>query len=124
MNITIAESVVMKLLWASRRPMRSEQLVSELGPSQGWSETTTRTLLSRLVKKGMVAAEPDGGRKFLYRPLVSQADYQHAESKGLIERLFDGQLGPFVAQFSAREKLSPADIAQLKRLLDELDDGD
>jgi BlaI family penicillinase repressor len=122
MNITVAESLLMKLLWA-RSPQRSEELVAELGPSQGWSETTTRTLLSRLVKKGMVAADSEG-RKFLYRPLVSQADYLHFESKGLIERLFDGRVGPFVAQFSAREKLSAADIAQLKRLISEFEDGE
>jgi BlaI family penicillinase repressor len=122
MNITLAESLLMKLLWA-RNPQRSEELVAELGPSQGWSETTTRTLLSRLVKKGMVAADGEG-RKFLYRPLVSQADYLHFESKGLIERLFDGQLGPFVAQFSEREKLTAEDVAQLKRLISEFEDGE
>jgi predicted transcriptional regulator len=122
MNITVAESVLMKLLWA-RSPQRSEELVADLGPSQGWSETTTRTLLGRLVKKGMVGAETQG-RKFLYRPLVSEADYLHHESKGLIERLFEGRLGPFVAQFSEREKLTAADIAQLKRLISEFEDGE
>lgn len=123
MNITVAESVVMKLLWA-RSPRPSEELVSELAPTQGWSETTTRTLLSRLVKKGMVAAEPAEGRKFLYRPLVSQGDYLHAESKGLIERLFDGRLAPFVAQFGEREKLTAADIAEMKRLISEFEDDE
>lgn len=122
MNITVAESVIMKLLWA-RNPQRSEEMVAELGPSQGWSETTTRTLLGRLVKKGMVGAEAEG-RKFLYRPLVTQADYLHSESKGLIERLFEGRVGPFVAQFSEREKLTAADIAELKRLISEFEDGE
>lgn len=121
MNITVAESEIMKLLWA-KNPRRSEELVSELAPTHGWSETTTRTLLSRLVKKGMVAAEPAEGRKFSYRPLVSQADYQHSESKGLIERLFEGRLGPFVAQFSERERLTAADVAELKRLISEFED--
>jgi BlaI family penicillinase repressor len=119
-TITVAESLVMKLLWA-RSPRRSEELIAELGPSENWSETTVRTLLARLVKKGAVAAEPEG-RRFLYRPLISQADYLHAESKGLIERLFQGQIGPFVAQFSEREKLTAADVAHLKRLIQDYED--
>jgi BlaI family penicillinase repressor len=122
MNITAAESLIMKLLWA-KSPRPSDELVAELGPAQSWSETTIRTLLARLVKKGAVSSEPDG-RRFLYRPLVSQADYLHEESRGLIERLFDGQVGPFVAQFVEREKLTAADIAQLKRLISEYEDGE
>ncbi|HEY3948881.1 BlaI/MecI/CopY family transcriptional regulator [Phenylobacterium sp.] len=122
MNVTVAESLVMKLLWA-RSPRRSEELIAELGPSENWSETTVRTLLARLVKKGAVAAEPDG-RRFLYRPLISEADYLHAESKGLIQRLFDGRLGPFVTQFSEREKLTAEDVAHLKRLISDYEDGE
>src|ERR1700760_3571072 len=105
----------MKLLWA-KSPRPSEELIAELCPAEAWSETTVRTLLARLVKKGAVAADPEG-RRFLSRPLISQADYRHAESKGLIERLFQGQVGPFITQFSAREKLTPDDIAHLKRLI-------
>ena len=120
MNITVAESLVMELLWA-KSPRPSEELIAELGPSENWSETTVRTLLARLVKKGAVAAEPEG-RRFLYRPLISQADYLHAESKGLIERLFQGQIGPFVAQFSERKKLTAADVAHLKRLIQDYED--
>jgi predicted transcriptional regulator len=46
----------------------------------------------------------------------------HGESKGLIERLFQGQVGPFVTQFSEREKLTPDDIAHLKRLIQDYED--
>jgi BlaI family transcriptional regulator, penicillinase repressor len=122
MSITAAESEVMKLLW-ERAPRPSDEIVADLGPKMAWSETTIRTLLSRLVKKGAVAAEGEG-RRFLYRPLVSREDYLHSESRGLIERLFDGRVGPFVAQLSAREKLSSEDIAELKKLIEDLEDGE
>ncbi len=121
MNVTVAESLLMKILWETS-PRPSEELVAELGPSQNWSETTIRTLLARLVRKGAVAAEPDG-RRFLYRPLIAEADYLHAESQSLIQRLFGGQVGPFVAQFCQRETLTAEDVAQLKRLIQEYEDG-
>ena len=37
--------------------------------------------------------------------------------------LFGGRLAPMVAHFSERRKLSKKDIAELKKLIQELDDG-
>ena len=45
------------------------------------------------------------------------------ESEGLLQRLFGGKVAPLVAHFSHHRKLSPQDIADLKRLIRELDDG-
>lgn len=89
----------------------------------GWAEPTLKTLLSRLLKKNAVSAEKDG-RRYLYRPLVVRADYVEAESQGLLDRLFDGRLAPLVSHFSDRQKLTPQDIADLKRLIAELDNDD
>ena len=45
------------------------------------------------------------------------------ESQGLLERLFDGRVAPLVSHFSRHRKLSRKDIADLRKLLEELDDG-
>ena len=45
------------------------------------------------------------------------------ESQGLLQRLFGGRVAPLVAHFSEHRKLSRKDIAELRRLLEELDDG-
>jgi predicted transcriptional regulator len=44
------------------------------------------------------------------------------ESAGLIDRLFDGRVAPLVSHFSQTRKLSPEDVAELKRLIAELDE--
>ena len=44
------------------------------------------------------------------------------ESSSLLERLFDGRVAPLVAHFSQHRKLSAADVAQLRQLLEEIDD--
>ena len=59
-----------------------------------------------------------------YQPLVQRADYVQAESQGLLDRLFGGQLAPLVTHFAEHRALSPDDIARLKRLIEELDNGD
>lgn len=80
-----------------------------------------KVLISRLLKKKAIGATAEG-RRYLYSPLVSREAYVGSESQGLLDRLFDGRLAPLVSHFSKREKLAPEDIADLRRLLEKLDD--
>src|SRR5215471_12906241 len=108
MPITDAESTVMEVLWR-RHPLTSEEIVAALAKSTDWQEPTIKTLLNRLLNKGAVAAERDG-RRYLYRPLLQRTEYVHAQSKGLLDRLFDGRVAPLVAHFSKARELSKKDI--------------
>jgi BlaI family penicillinase repressor len=120
MSISDAESLVMEVLW-NKQPLSSEGVVAALADSTNWREPTVKTLLNRLLKKRAIAAERDG-RRYLYRPLLKRADYVHAQSKGLLDRLFGGRVAPLVAHFSEHHKLGKKDLAELKRLIEELDD--
>ena len=95
--------------------------MGEVAADQGWTDATVKTLLNRLLKKKAVAAEKDG-RRYLYRPLVQRDSYISSESQGLLDRLFDGRLAPLVSHFSQQGSLSPEDLAELKRLIAELED--
>lgn len=119
-RISSAESLVMEALW-SRSPMAAEEVVAEVAAAQGWSEATVKTLLNRLLKKKAIAAVKDG-RRYLYRPLTQRQAYVQAESQGLLDRLFDGRLAPLVSHFSQFGKLSADDVAELKRLIEEIED--
>ncbi|MEO7325847.1 MAG: BlaI/MecI/CopY family transcriptional regulator [Dokdonella sp.] len=119
MSISEAESVVMDVLWKSH-PATAEDVVVALAGRADWQDVTIRTMLNRLLKKGAITAQRDG-RRYLYRPLVKRTDYMHAESKTLLDRLFEGRLVPMVAHFSAHQKLSKKEIAELKRLVEKLD---
>jgi predicted transcriptional regulator len=120
MKITSAEALVMDVLWRSA-PRDAEEITAALAEDQGWTETTVRTLLDRLVRKKAVSRGKEG-RRFLFSPLIARADYAHAESKSLIDRLFEGRLGPLAAQFAERERLTDEDIAELKALIARIED--
>ena len=120
MQISEAESVVMEVLWRTH-PLAAEDVVSALGDAQQWQEATIKTLLNRLLNKGAIAAAKDG-RRYLYSPVLQREDWVMGESQGLLQRLFDGRVAPLVAHFSAQRKLSRKDIAELRRLLEEIDD--
>ena len=121
MQISEAESVVMDVLWR-RHPLGAEDVVAELADSRHWQEATIKTLLNRLLNKGAIAAEREG-RRYLYSPLLEREAWVLEESRGLLDRLFDGRVAPLVAHFSEHSKLSRKDIAELRKLLEELDDG-
>jgi predicted transcriptional regulator len=121
MKISGAESLVMEALW-KRSPMTAEDIAAEVGPAQGWTEPTVKSLINRLLTKAAISAERDG-RRYLYSAAVDRADYVQAESQGLLDRLFEGRLAPLVSHFSERQKLSAEDIAELKRLIGDLDNG-
>jgi len=120
MSISEAEAVVMETLWR-QSPRSAEEVLAEVGPRQGWQEGTVKSLLNRLLKKKAVKAEREG-RRYLYTPLLSREKYVSQESKGLLDRLFGGRVAPLVAHFSEQHKLSRKDVAELRRLLEELDD--
>ena len=122
MKITGAERLIMEVLWAASAPLSAEDVKAALADEADWNEATVRTFLARLVKK-KAASQAKDGRRFLYRPLVRRGDYVHAESKGLVDRLFGGQIGPFFAHFAERENLTDEEIAELKRLVEDLSNG-
>jgi predicted transcriptional regulator len=119
MAISDAESLVMEVLW-EKNPATSDDVVAELSKTTDWQEPTIKTLLNRLLKKRALAAVRDG-RRYLYRPLLKREDYIDAASTTLLDRLFGGRVAPLVAHFSERRKLTKKDIAELKRLIGELD---
>ena len=121
MPITEAESAVMEVLWA-RSPLAAEDVFEALSGNRDWQETTVKTLLNRLLRKGAVRATREG-RRYFYTPVLQREAWLLGESQGLLERLFDGRVAPLVSHFSRHRKLSRKDIAELRKLLEELDDG-
>lgn len=122
-SITDAESVVMEVLWRYSTPVPTETVVAALEGEQRWQEATIKTLLNRLLKKKVIRAQKDG-RRFLYSPLIMRDQWVLNVSKGLLDRLFAGRVAPLAAHFSRHGKLTKRDVAELKRLIAEIDDND
>jgi predicted transcriptional regulator len=117
--ITAAESQVMDVVWAADGAGVAD-ILAAVGPANGWGEATVRTLIHRLIRKKALRSERRRGL-VVYAPLVRREAWVTAESQGLLDRLFGGQLAPLVAHFARERALSPEDVARLKRLVTELD---
>jgi predicted transcriptional regulator len=121
MQITGAESRIMEALWA-RGSLAADEIIAAVAGAEGWGEATVKTLINRLLKKNAIQSVRAEGRH-RYHALLRREDYVQAESQGLLDRLFGGQLAPLVSHFAEQRALSPEDVARLKKLIEDLDDG-
>jgi BlaI family penicillinase repressor len=106
----------MEVLW-QESPLTSTDVVARLS-SQDWNEKTVKTFLNRLVKKQAVAFTRDG-RRYLYSPLVSQDDVLKQESRGFLDKVFNGDIKALLATFVDDKKLSESELTYLRSLLEE-----
>jgi BlaI family penicillinase repressor len=118
-EITKAERAVMEALW-SGHPLRNGEIAQRVAADHEWHRKTVSTLVRRLVEKGAVGYEKGIGG-FLYSPLIYREDYRLGETKKMVTDLFDGEITPLLACFAKSEVLSRSDLAELRKLIDELD---
>jgi BlaI family transcriptional regulator, penicillinase repressor len=110
-----AEYAVMEVLWQDA-PLTATEVAERVPAERGWSIRTVKTMLARLLAKGVLAHEEEG-RRYLYRPRIARDDYVAQESGRLIDRMFGGRVTPLVAQLAERDRLTEADIAEIEALL-------
>jgi BlaI family penicillinase repressor len=118
-RITDAELDVMEALWGAGKPLTASEVGELVDADRDWSQATVKTMLSRLVTKGVIEHREDG-RRFLYSPVLRREDYVGNESRRFVERLFGGRLSPLVARLAEEDGLDDEDIAAIEALLKEL----
>ena len=120
-RISAAEWLVCQALW-ERGPQKANDIVAALANRTQWKPKTIRTLLNRLVKKG-VAGYHKQGREYEYYSLISQSRCIREETRSFVERVFGGSARPMLAAFLEEKQLTPEEIAELKAMLEEKERG-
>ena len=113
-QISDAELVLMKLLWRQG----GSALYAELMEAPGWQKNTVITLLARLGEKGLVTAEKLG-RRNRYTAAVTEAEYQAAQTRSLLDKLYQGEARGLVLTLLEQQPLSPEDYDELRTLWDQ-----
>lgn len=115
-DISDAELEIMNILWRES-PQTSQSLIRAL-EEKNWSDSTVKTLLSRLVKKGALGYETEGNRN-IYRPLVSAQEYGAWKGSQLGKLLRGGAALATALHFIKDSGLSAQDLEELKAFLKE-----
>ena len=111
-KVTESEYRFCLILW-EHEPIKSTELVRLCQEKLGWKETTTYTVIKRLIDRGVVKNE-----KTIVSALVSKDEIQASELDALMEKTFEGSLPAFIAAFTRHRKLSAREIDQMQAMID------
>lgn len=108
-----AEYRFMDIIW-ELEPVNSTQLSRVCQERLGWKKPTTYTMLRKLGERGLLKNE-----NATVTALVGREQVRQYESQAVVERGFDGSLPLFLTAFLGRKKLTPAEAAELKQIIEE-----
>lgn len=114
-QISDSELELMKIIWTEGgRALyaRIMEVLAETG--RHWQKNTVITLLSRLVEKGLLVTSKIG-RRNEYTAIVTEEDYQAAQAKTLLDKLYEGSAKDLVSTLIQRDLLTAADYEDLKK---------
>ena len=114
-QISDSELELMKIIWAEGGTALYAVIMDRLAAAgKPWQKNTVITLLSRLVDKGLLKTSKIG-RRNQYTAIVSEAEYQTAQTRTLLNKLYQGEAKDLVARLIQRDMLSAQDYEELRR---------
>lgn len=105
------------IIW-DNAPLTSGELVKLCQTQLQWKKSTTYTVLKKLCEKGLF--ENRGGT---VTALVSREEFYGMQSTQFVEETFQGSLPAFIAAFTQRQKLSAQEVAEIRRMIAEFEEG-
>ncbi|MBC5582140.1 BlaI/MecI/CopY family transcriptional regulator [Anaerofilum sp. BX8] len=100
------------LIW-ERAPVASGELVRLCAAAFGWKKSTTYTMLKRLCQRGLF--ENRGGR---VQALTSKEEFCARRGEQFLEESFGGSLPRFFAAFTRHNRLSGAEVEELRQMIE------
>jgi len=116
-RLTNAEARLAELLW-SNAPIASMEMIKLAEREFGWKKSTTFTNLKFLIDKGLAKNE-----KSRVSMLYTRDEIIAEQSCRYVDDAFNGSLPMFIASYTSNRKLSPEHVAELKRLIDDQEEG-
>ncbi len=116
---TEAELTVLQVLW-SRGPSTVREVLEGLESAKAVGYTTVLKTLQIMSDKGLVLRDT-GERSHVYRAQLPQEETQRQLLEDLLERAFNGSASRLVLQALAGKRASKGELADIRRLLDDLE---
>lgn len=116
-QISPAEWEIMRVVWTAQQTT-SKEIGDVLNEKMNWKPATTKTLIGRLVKKGLLNTESEG-RRYVYSPAVSEKDSIHDAAGDVLQHICKTKIGETLAGMMEESTLSQSDIERLEAVLHE-----
>ena len=118
---TEAELGILRVLWR-RGPSTVREIWEQINPEQKTGYTTILKIMQIMNEKGLLERD-EAQRSHVYRARLTEEQTQRQMVGHLLERVFSGSAPKLVMQALAVKKATPEELAQIRKVLDELEGG-
>ncbi len=116
-GLGVVEGKFADIIW-KQEPISSSEIVKMAEKELGWKKSTTFTVLRRLCEKGIFI-----NNKGTVTSLISRQDFYSMQSERFVDDTFGGSLPAFIAAFSKRKKLSKDEINEIRKMINDFEEG-
>ncbi len=114
-ELTEGEWAIIRVVWENE-PCTVPTIQEELEARKNWHYSTVKTLMDRMVEKGLLATERIRNL-ILYRSAITRVQAQKGEIMRAVKRAFNGALTPMMQFMLDEHKLSQKQLAELESLI-------
>jgi predicted transcriptional regulator len=121
---TAGELEILDVMWRLAAPVTVREVHGALNATKVTGYTTVLKLMQIMTSKGLLDRD-EAERAHRYTPRLKQQQTQTQLLRDLVDRAFHGSAAMLVQQALAAKRASPAEIAEIRVLLDkyERDNG-
>lgn len=112
---------IMRVLW-QRREAPVTEVHEALLEERGLAPTTIATMLKKMEDKGVVAHRSEG-RRYIYRPTITETQVRRSMVGELTQRLFLGDPTALVSHLLSEHDIDAGELAELRKIVDAAEAG-
>lgn len=114
-----SELQVMQYIWSQNEILSSKEIITKMSKENGWKQTTTLTILSRLIKKEFLSVHKIG-RYSYYEPIIKQDVYVDYETSNFMDTFYQGSIKNLLSSLSDKCKIHKNDLEDIQDWLKNL----
>lgn len=118
-QLSDAELEIMKIVWENPEEVTLFSYIMDGMAAKGkpCQKNALIVLLSRLINKGFLSARKIG-RRNEYTTLISETEYQTAQTKTFLQKIYEGNIKGLVSNLIMGDLLTDEEYEDLKTLLE------
>ncbi|WP_339735237.1 BlaI/MecI/CopY family transcriptional regulator [uncultured Gimesia sp.] len=121
-QLTEVELQILRILW-EKQAATARQIHNCISEDRNTNYSTTVKMLSVMLGKKLVKRD-ETVHPQMYRPAATQQRTQKKMLQDLISKVYNGSTGSLVLQALSSQQASPKDLAEIRQLLDELEESE
>lgn len=117
LELFASEWAILQAVW-ELEPCAAPTVQEALQSKKGWAYTTVKTMMDRMVKKGLLKTKKIRNL-YLYSSVITQSQAQKSEIVRTLKRAFNGTLTPMMQFLIENDELSEEEYRYVERLIKE-----